>query len=240
MKYLNKTKDILLELIYPNRCIVCNEVIEFMTDRRLCPECKDKVKPITGRVCDICGVPIISNNICSDCRGAKLYFKKVYPAYEYKDEIRKIVHNIKFHDHPQYIKYFADILCGYAKSRGFENADTVTYVPMHPKKQKIRGYNQGEILAKEIAKRGMGEFKQLLEKVIDTKNQHDISKEERRKNLKGAFKAINTEYIVGKKILLVDDIYTTGTTVNECAKTLIKAGAESVEIICIAIVNKRD
>ena len=239
-KFLNKAKESVLELIFPNRCICCDEILEYNTHPWLCPACFEKVKPITGRVCQICGVPIISNDICVDCRDKKIYFKKAYCAYQYKNEVRRAIHNIKFNDCPRYVKYFADKLYNYSKERGFDGADIVTFVPMRPKNLRKRGYNQSELLAKELAKRGMGEFKPLLKKVRDTKNQHDIEREERRKNLKNAFAPIDPNGIKGKKILLTDDIYTTGSTVNECAKTLMNAGAESVEVVCIAIVNKRD
>ena len=240
MKYLTKAIELILELIYPNRCICCDEVLEFGEDPWLCHGCAEKVKPITGKVCRVCGVPIAANDICSDCSDKKLYFKRAYCAFEYKNEVRQAIHNIKFNNCPRYLKYFADILCSYANDRGFEGADIVTFVPMRPKNRRKRGYNQSELLAKELARRGMGEFMPLLLKVKDTKNQHDIAKEERRKNLKNAFAPIDPDKIKGKKILLADDIYTTGSTANECAKTLIKAGAQSVEVICIAIVNKRD
>lgn len=240
MKFLNRTKDLILELIFPNRCICCGEMLEYAKDPWLCTKCRDKVKPITGRVCGICGVPIISGDICVDCRDRKIYFKKAYCAYVYKNEVRKAIHNIKFNDSPRYIKYFAPILYNCAIEKGFDGADTVTFVPMRPKNKRKRGYNQSELLAKQLSRLGMGKFKPLLKKVRDTKNQHDIEREERRKNLKDAFAPIDTADIKGMKILLVDDIYTTGSTVNECAKTLIKAGAQSVEVVCIAIVNKRD
>ena len=239
-KFLNRTKELILELIFPNRCICCDEILEYARHPWLCPACLEKVKPITGRVCCICGVPIIANDICVDCSDKRIYFKRAYCAFEYKNEVRKAIHNIKFNDNPRYLGYFAPILYNYARERGFDGADIVTFVPMRPKNKRKRGYNQSELLAKRLSRLGMGEFKPLLKKVRDTKNQHDIEREERRKNLKDAFAPIDPADIKDRKILLVDDIYTTGSTVNECAKTLVKAGAQCVEVVCIAIVNKRD
>ncbi|MBQ8940261.1 MAG: ComF family protein [Firmicutes bacterium] len=229
-------KETLLELIFPNCCMVCGEVLEFHKEKWLCPKCR--LETISGKTCDICGVPIIANNICSDCQNKKLYFKRAYCAYEYKDKVRKAIHNIKFNNEPRNVEYFARPLYDYAKSHGFSGADIVVPVPMHKKKLKQRGYNQSAMLASFLANLGMGEYREALVKIRDTQNQHDLSEKERLKNLKDAFTV--TGDVKDKKILLVDDIYTTGSTVNECAKTLIKAGAESVEVICIAIVNRRE
>ena len=239
-KFLNKTIETLLELVYPNQCIVCRQVIEFKTNKWLCPSCMDKIQPISGKTCDICGVPIAVDGICSDCRDKKLYFKKAYCAYEYKGGVREAIHNIKFRDHPQNIRYFADKVFEYAKENGFEDADIVTFVPMYPKKERKRGFNQSAMLAKYLAKHKMGSYAQTLKKIKNTPDQHNLLKEERLKNLKGSFAATDENAVKGKKILLADDIYTTGSTVNECAKVLMEAGAESVEVVCIAIVNKRN
>ena len=238
-KFLNKTLETLIELVYPNQCIVCRQVIEFKTNKWRCPSCIGEMKPISGKTCDICGVPISVDGICSNCSYRKPYYKKAYCAYEYKGSVKEAIHNIKFRDRPQNIRYFADKVFEYAVQNGFEGADIITFVPMHPQKQRERGYNQSAILAKYLAKYKTGRYEKLLKKIKNTPNQHDLKREERLKNLKDSFVVADENKVKGKKILLVDDIYTTGATVNECAKVLMKAGAKSVEVVCIAIVNKR-
>lgn len=237
-KFLNNTIDTLLELVYPERCIVCREVIEFRSNKWLCPECKDKFEPISGKTCKICGVPLHANDICMTCRERKNYFKRAFCVYEYENEVRTAIHHIKFHDCPQNLKYFADAAAEFLRENGFEGADYIVYVPMYPSDKRKRGYNQSEIFAKELEKRGMAKTINALKKVRKTQHQHDLTGEQRVKNLKKAFEVIDREKIKGRKLLLVDDIFTTGTTANECSKALMKAGAESVEVLCIAIVNR--
>ncbi len=133
---INKAADIAAELILTNKCIVCHDVIEFGTDKWLCPECSRKLKQIDGLTCDICGVPIISGNICADCRERKNYFKKAYCAYLYEGDIRNIIHDIKFRGYKHYMDFFVERLTEFAKLSGFECADTVTPVPLHKSKLK--------------------------------------------------------------------------------------------------------
>ncbi|MBQ9603775.1 MAG: ComF family protein [Firmicutes bacterium] len=238
MKFLNDIIDTLSELVYPNKCISCREVIEFHTDKWLCPKCKDKFEPISGKTCKICGIPLHANDICMTCRDRKTYFKRAFCVYEYKNEVRTAIHRIKFRGCPQNLKYFAPIAADFAYKNGFEGADYIVYVPMYPSDKRKRGYNQSEIFAKELEKCGVAKRINALKKVRKTQHQHDLTGEQRIKNLKKAFEVIDPEKIKGRKLLLVDDIFTTGTTANECSKALIKAGAESVEVLCIAIVNR--
>ena len=113
--------------------------------------------------------------------------------------------------------------------------DIIIPVPIHKKRKHRRGYNQTELVAKEIShqlKIKMG--KDVLIKNINTKAQSELSKKERNDNIKGAFKVQNLQKIIGKKILLIDDIYTTGSTANECRKILKLAGAKNIGILTIA------
>lgn len=239
IKILNDLADTIIELVFPAHCIVCRNVIEFKTDKWLCPECKGKIRPIDGKICDICGVPINVDGICSNCRKKKFYFKRAYCAYEYKNEVRKAIHNIKFNGCYNFIGFFVDRSVSNAKDHGFEGADIVVPVPMRRRDLNKRGYNQSAVFAKLLSKCGMGRYADVLKKIRKTKNQHDIAdKKEREKNIKNAFAVKKAELVKGKKVLLVDDIFTTGSTANECSKALMRAGAAVVEVLCIAVVSK--
>ena len=114
--------------------------------------------------------------------------------------------------------------------------DIILYVPMFKKHKLIRGYNQSELIARKISDTlGITLEKNNLAKVINTKKQSTLTKSEREKNVKNAFKLKNPEKIKDKKIILFDDIYTTGSTVNECSKILKKAGAAEIVILTIAV-----
>lgn len=238
IKFLKNFIDTLFELVYPNRCIICREVIEFHTDKWLCPECRDKLEPISSAKCKICGVPLNVNDICMSCRDRKNYFKRAYCVYEYEEDVRTAIHHIKFHACPQNLGYFASVAAEFALENGFEGADLIVPVPMFPSDKRKRGYNQSEVFAYELEKQGLGKRLNILKKIRKTRHQHDLTHDQRLKNLKKAFEVTEPEKIKGKKILLVDDIFTTGTTANECSKVLMKVGAASVEVLCIAIVNK--
>ena len=121
-------------------------------------------------------------------------------------------------------------------SRILEKYDIIIPVPMYRKKEKRRGYNQTALIARKIAKA----YKNLvydgksLQKIKDTKMQSSLDKTERRKNIKNAYKVINQQKIKDKKIILLDDIYTTGSTVNECSKVLKQSGAKEILVVTIA------
>lgn len=114
------------------------------------------------------------------------------------------------------------------------NIDVVTYVPMFRKDEKRRGYNQSHYLAKEISRLGSLNTKKLLIKIKSTKDQIGLSSEERNENIKGCFKAVNLKHIENKSILLIDDVFTTGSTVSEAAKILKKAKCKEIIVLTVA------
>ena len=132
-----------------------------------------------------------------------------------------------------YIKIFVKNkkVCEFLK-----NYDIIISVPMYKKKKNQRGYNQSELIAREIAKKVKNiEYRSdILLKIKNTANQSLLNKEQRQENLKNAYEVKNKEYISNKNILIFDDIYTTGSTANECSKMLVEAGARSIGILTIA------
>ena len=157
--------------------------------------------------------------------------------FKYEGVIRSKIISYKFDDNPYLYKTFCEIFVKNKKVCGFlQNYDIIIPVPMYRKKKNKRGYNQSELIAKEIARRlGNIEFKNdILIKIKNTPKQSSLNKEQRMINLKNVYKVHNELFIKNKNVLIFDDIYTTGSTANECAKTLKEAGAKNIAILTIA------
>lgn len=208
----------ILDLIFPPVCGICNKEI----NTYLCGKCEKEINKIT----------CVGENKYTD----KYFSTHVY-LFKYEGIIRNKIISYKFNDKPYLYKTFCEIFVKNKKvCEFFKNYDIIISVPMYKKKKNQRGYNQSELIAKEIAKKvGNIEYRNdILLKIRNTAKQSLLNKEQRKENLKNAYAINNNEYIRNKDILIFDDIYTTGSTANECARTLIEAGAKDVGILTIA------
>ena len=165
-----------------------------------------------------------------------MYFNESMHIFKYNEMIRQRLIEYKFQDKSYMYKTFAKIILKNKKVCGFlEKYDIIIPVPIHKKRRLKRGYNQTELIAKEICKNISLELKtDVLIKQKNIKAQSELNKNERKQNIKNAFEIKNINEIIDKKILLFDDIYTTGSTVNECSKILKKAGAKQIGVVTIA------
>ena len=201
-----------------------------------CDLCKSKIKLISGKVCDKCGRPINVGKVCDKCKGEKFYFDKAR-AYVVYDEIsRPMITKFKY-SNARFLKdRLSDMLVKCFADNDELKADIITFVPISKKKLKSRGFNQTEILANEFCNKTNLKILNLLIKIKETPAQAGLNKEERIKNLKGSFEfdKEHREAVKDKNILLIDDVFTTGSTVNECAKLLKNAGASGVFVLTIA------
>ena len=211
----------LLDLIYPPVCGICDKI----NKKNLCKKCELKIKKY-------------EINKIEDCRKDKLkYFDYHIKIFRYENIIRDKIIDYKFNEKAYLYKTFEKMILKTKKTYSFlKKYDIILYVPMFKKHKLIRGYNQSELIARKISDTlGITLEKNNLTKVINTKKQSTLTKSERERNVKNAFKLKNPEKINGKKIILFDDIYTTGSTVNECSKILKKAGAAEIVILTIAV-----
>lgn len=214
MKIINQ----LLDIIYPNVCGICNKI----NKNFICNKCKIKLDKIKK-----CKVDYYKNN----------YFNKHMYIFDYKDIISGKIIDYKFNDKAYLYKTFAYFIIGDKKICGFlKSYDIIIPVPISKKRNVQRGYNQCELIVREIAKKydKIRFSNQVLFKIKDTKPQSKLSKEERKTNLDGAYIIKNESIINNKKILLFDDVFTTGSTVKECSKILKMAGAKEIGILTIA------
>ncbi len=214
-------------LIFPNRCPFCDEVISF--SECLCKSCNDELDYIDKGICAACG-----KEKC-ECHSFGFYYKKAIVPLEYTRKTVKAIKRFKFNDCPNYAQNFAKIMTEYITFDGTDRKiDIVCGVPMTKRDMKKRGYNQSFLISKHIANLiGKACANDALIKIKSTKHQHTLNARLRRTNLNGAFKVNNKDKIKGKSILLVDDVITTSSTVNECAKTLILSGADKVYVTAV-------
>jgi len=206
-------------LLFPERCPFCGKLVE--ANEIACKDCYETLRrkhsPITG--------------------GAGGF--RCVSSFPYGGKVRRAILRVKYHDRVQYIPQLAAILADDIKSvYGEESFDLITAVPMHKKDIKERGYNQSEILAKELSKLLDIPFTDTIVKIKRTKKQHNLRFTERKTNLSGAFKLIDKDIVTGKRILLIDDIITSGYTLGLCGKVLAKA--KPTKICCATIATAQN
>lgn len=173
---------------------------------------------------------------CQDCAEIPKSYNRGYPVFEYTDAIKKALYDFKYKNQRQYADFFADcIFQSYGKQLCALQLDGLVPVPVHARKKRSRGYNQAELLARELSARlQIPIYPKYLVRQINTNPQKELNDISRMKNLKNAFK-IGENKIKLKKVLLVDDIYTSGATIESCTKVLLSEGVEDIYYTSVAI-----
>lgn len=200
----------LLTFIYPNKCVLCDKILNFSNKNCFCDKCAKNI--------DI--VPRSEDN-------------DNYALFYYNDTMRHVIHKFKFNNNPWCGPKLGKLMADEFVKLSLK-ADYICAVPMFYKKQRKRGFNQSDIIASEISKvSGIPILKNTLIRVKDTIPQSKLGYKEREENVKNAFSVKKNNFLNGKTIALIDDIYTTGSTVKSCTNELIKAGAKRVFSFCL-------
>ncbi|MBA4388596.1 MAG: hypothetical protein C0404_11480 [Verrucomicrobia bacterium] len=229
-----------LDIAYPRQCIGCGKAVVTRELSHFCWDCVADLDKIVERFCRLCGDPVdgmVEHEFtCSVCTDSKPHFDLARSAARHRGSIRKALHSFKYGQMTCLTDDFSQLMvaCVNTHYAGFD-FDAVTCVPLYPKKERERSYNQARLLARGIA--GMAGIRfvpNCLARIRDTPSQTDRTARQRQQNVRGAFTALNERWIEGRKILLVDDVMTTGATVNECARVLKKAGAFKVCVVTLA------
>lgn len=225
-----KWNEWILCFIYPGRCAVCDEVLS-PGSGSICPDCVEKLGAAQGHHCKKCGKFIEDEDgeYCENCRNRRHHFEEGYGIFPYDGWVQESMVRFKFHERAEYGKFYGKMMAakGGAYVRRW-NPQVILPVPMYRKKKKKRGYNQAEILAREVGKRlDIPVRTDLLIRKRNTKPLKEMTPQQRRENLKDAFLAM-PECKDYERILLVDDIYTTGSTVDAAAKILKQQGAGKI------------
>lgn len=216
-------------------CICCNSEMLDGSEFQVCEKCLNNMQKIKEPVCSKCGEALEDGNLnCSFCEKFNYAFKSNRSIFYYDENSSKIIKGLKYNQRKYYAKHIAKLMC--EDKLIFEKVDLITFVPISGKRKKKRGFNQAEEIAKEISKLVNIEVVELLLKVKDNKTQAGLSQKERLENLKDTFKIKESEKekILGKRILIIDDVFTTGATLNECSIILKMAKPKAVKTLTFA------
>ena len=231
---MKNIKKQVLQLLFPNRCPVCDEIVTPYGER-ICLECMDKLKVLTPPWCMKCGKKLESDEeFCRDCREKTHYFERGRALYEY-GSVASGVYRMKYGGKQEYATYFGEEMAEYLKSFIKQiGPDGIVPIPLHKQRQRKRGYNQAELLAKALGDAmNIPVYDKMLVRIKNTKPLKLQNPTERQNNLKKAF-IIGKNDVKLKTILIVDDIYTTGSTINEAAQVLRRNGAEKIYFVTLA------
>ena len=212
-----------VELLFPARCVGCNSEGAF-----LCDACQETLPVLKPPFCFLCSEPSsLVMGLCRNCRAEPLHIEGIRAPYRMEGAIRQAIHALKYQGVRAMAPTLGQLLAQFLTQEGLD-ADLLVAVPLHPKRERRRGYNQSLLLAQATGKvidRPVAS--QALVRVKDTPSQLTLLAEERRANVEGAFQA-QREAVAGARILVIDDVCTTGATMEACAIALKGAGAASV------------
>lgn len=221
----------LSEIVFPSdiKCLACERDVE--KGKHFCKTCAKTLPFNYEHVCEVCGINIPSEGKCVRCVGKKVYEMARAP-FIYDGVIKKLIHDFKYNN----AKYLFKPLAMYMAECYLVNdmdADIIVPIPLYKKRLKSRGYNQSFKLGEEIGKLLDLDVIECLERVKDTPTQTALDFKERKANIAGAFKVKSKEF-VGKNVLLIDDVYTSGATLKEASKVLKRAGANKIYVLTLA------
>lgn len=222
----------LIKAFFPDVCPRCDKVTGKVG---LCKDCQNTFKYVKKPTCGICGRTMDSDGFrCIDCEKIKHYFKRNVSVFEYKGDIKETIYRFKYSNMRCYAEFFgAEAMKRYGKLLKTWKIEAIIPVPMYKLKQRKRGYNQAEEFARSLAKAsGIKVDTKLLIRRKDTVPMKTLSKQQRYENLLKAFKVSSKPTY--KRVLVVDDIFTTGSTIDACARVLRQNGVENVYGLCIA------
>jgi ComF family protein len=234
----------LFAALFPSDCRLCGAPLVNISRLAVCLECISAVRPISTATCEICGDGLAGLGhpseiqTCVPCREARPLFERACAYGSYDGELRELIHLLKY----EQVLPAADILGGMlAEAIGkldIPQPVLMIPVPLHSSKRRQRRFNQAEVIArvavKPASEPGVELATNLLVRQRATVSQIGLTRPQRADNIRGAFRVEHAEKIAGRRILLVDDVLTTGTTASECARVLRKAGAQKVWVATVA------
>ncbi len=226
--------DAILNLLFPQACVLCGTQVFERRWSAVCPECWSKLDAIPRPFCLQCGThaPAIET-LCGECRRGDYAFDFARSLFQFTDPMRGIIHHLKYSDRVSLAKPLGTLMRSCLASEPFQSTVAVP-VPLHRSRLRERGFNQAELLAREL---GVTVDTKLLRRRKNTPSQTGLSRSQRTLNLSAAFEVRGR---LPECILIVDDVYTTGSTLHEIAKTLKRAGAQRVEVLTVARVLRQE
>lgn len=227
-------------IIFPPQCLFCADIINPQGSQVFCSLCRKKIRFITDSFCPVCGAPFLDSpagiHICGNCLENKPYYNRARAVACFETVIMDAIHKFKYGHSISTGNALGIFMAGFSfPDIDFSEHPLLIPVPLHIKRLRERGFNQSLLLARELGKKHKLPVNfSLLKRCKFTLTQTGLNKAAREKNIKGAFVVADRKKVAGNKFILIDDVYTTGSTVNECAKVLLKAGAQEVTVLTLA------
>ena len=227
-RWLRQASGLTLEFLFPPVCPGCGRL-----GYPICPHCRADIVPIPGSDCRICNRQLDFADICGRCNAGRHSLERVYAAAVYSGPVRDAITRFKYNNHRFLADALGELLARRIRGEAFDSF-LVAPVPLHRNRRKSRGYNQSALLGRRVSERlGLRYEPNGLERVRDTDPQVGRNLKQRLANVKGAF-GPGAADLNGKDILLIDDLSTTGATLEACAKAARNAGAASVTAAVVA------
>lgn len=228
-----------LDILLPPICHICHSFIPNAGTLHICSTCRDRLPLVTSPLCPSCGIPYAgagNDHRCSTCLIHPPHFDTARSRFLYEGAIRDLIHSFKY-NHRTHLRHPLALLAleGICDFLPDATPHLIVPVPLHRSRLRQRGFNQAVLLGRTIShKLSLPMLPDILVRSRSTEPQIELSAAERRLNVKGAFTVNRPDYVAGRRILLLDDVMTTGSTMDECAKVLKKAGAATVFAATIA------
>jgi len=231
----------LLDFVYPSRCAVCEGPFEGRPP--LCPSCLvGLMKRESAPACELCAAPVARDGApCPFCRGRGLYpFARIARLGPYDGSIRTLIHHLKFRRAWTVGEFLAQRLHAQERVRAIlADADALVPVPLHWKRQFARGFNQAHVLARRLSRLGLLPIVRPAVRLRDTQTQLRFSIAARHDNMRGAFGLLGPRPIAGRRLVLIDDVKTSGATLQSLARALLPAGPSCVSAIVVGVADPR-
>jgi ComF family protein len=248
---VRRAAESLFSVLFPSDCRICGEALLNVSRLPVCPGCLDAIGPAHGKLCSICGERVLTSYAvrdedglmrCPVCRRVKRPFARAVAYSSYDGGLRELIHLLKYNGVLPAASVLGRMLAEAVASleSSFEQDEVLLIpVPLYKGKRRTRGFNQAEMIARAALRvhRHPGRLRlstDLLLRTRETQSQIGLTSHQRRENMRGAFAVARAAEVTGREVLLVDDVYTTGTTVSECAKVLLRAGAGRVWVATVA------
>jgi ComF family protein len=235
---LRRATDAAMSLVYPPHCVVCG--VQTPTGIFLCARCENGAQTIEPPFCQQCSLPVDSEITgefrCSNCAERKFHFKASVSLYRARGIVRDLIHRFKY-GREYYLRHQIAVWAAAGledKRLQTPDIDALVPVPLHSARQREREFNQAEAIAELLAERCGKPIVRVLERIRYTDSQTRHDRAERMENLRGAFRVRQPKVVLNRHLVLVDDVFTTGSTVEECARVLTEAGAASVRALVVA------
>ena len=227
--------DNVLELIFPSKtkCIVCGSDLAKQNPLCVCSNCEKTMPYIGGKLCLKCGESILKEDFCKCCKLKSFSFNVARQNFFYVPPISNLIKKLKYNNAKYLAKPFAHFLAKNYYELGC-SSDIVTFVPQDEHKQFLRGYNQSKLIAQHLSNIIGVKLFETTFKTKNTPSQVGLSYKEREQNLKDCFCLCKNVNVSNKKIVLVDDVFTTGATAESISKELKKAGAKEIVVLTLA------